>query len=252
MHIIYIPEKNSVTLFNLIYIFNNIWFNPSRTVLHYACMAKKENIRVINLVINASKEPDVNKADQYGVTPFMYAAKNGHESVVQTLLDKGADGTKVDHKGNTALHFACRNKHENIAINIFENFRTLVNTKDGDFRTPLHLCSGNGMIQMTQLLLTAGASVSATDVDGLTPSLSCAKNANVADCLNLIETIMIFEEQQKYSQNEIDNFSTTLGSRESRESIIKRKSAQMFCDQGLQIQTNGINDDHLSSDSDVY
>lgn len=55
----------------------------------------------------------------------------------------------------------------------------------------MHIAARNGLVTVTQALLEKGASVTVVDVDGYTPALACAPNAQVADCLSMIIHIMI-------------------------------------------------------------
>lgn len=52
---------------------------------------------------------DFNHKDSQGLTPLHYAASLGHDSIVQKLLDCGAQATLADGEGLTALHHAVRN-----------------------------------------------------------------------------------------------------------------------------------------------
>lgn len=45
---------------------------------------------------------------------LLYAAANGHEEIVNLLLEYGADVNKTNEQGSTALHWACLNGHPGI------------------------------------------------------------------------------------------------------------------------------------------
>jgi len=54
---------------------------------------------------------DMNAADDNGYTALMFAAANGHESVVKFLLEIGANRSLVTGKGSTARQLADRRGH---------------------------------------------------------------------------------------------------------------------------------------------
>ncbi|KAI1278295.1 hypothetical protein F5Y07DRAFT_406966 [Xylaria sp. FL0933] len=56
----------------------------------------------------------VNRKDSFGRTPLSYAAANGHQSIVQLLLEKGANINTRDMNGLTPLSWARRYGHTGI------------------------------------------------------------------------------------------------------------------------------------------
>mgnify|MGYP001796650768 CR=1 FL=1 len=59
------------------------------------------------------------------------------------------------------------------------------------FCRALHLAAHDGMVPVTQTLISKGASVFAVDSRGRYPALSCAANERIADCLELIISQMM-------------------------------------------------------------
>ncbi|OJJ83539.1 ankyrin repeat domain-containing protein, partial [Aspergillus glaucus CBS 516.65] len=53
-------------------------------------------------------------------TPLFWAARNGHEAVVNLLLEKGADTSTTDKDGRTPLFWAARNGNEAV-VKLLEN-----------------------------------------------------------------------------------------------------------------------------------
>lgn len=217
-------------------------------------MANTVDTKIIDILISDGLNIDCK--DISGQTPLMFAAKRGNTRIVDYLINCGADVRAVDDKQNTALHLSCIHSHQECAIKILKQCSSLASTTNEELKTPLHISAANGLVTLTQELLLLGASVLATDADGLTPSLCCAKNSDVCDCLMLIESIMVSESGQggpggqgndKYSDMES-------ASTETRQSIIKRKSAQIFCDNNTSnVSLNNISDhQNNSSDSDFY
>lgn len=59
------------------------------------------------------------------------------------------------------------------------------------FYSPLHLAAPLGMIDVVEMLLTKGASITAVDSKGLSPALACAANEDVATCLAMILSVFL-------------------------------------------------------------
>ena len=182
----------------------------------------------------------------------MYASKRGNTKIVEYLMSLGANVRAEDDKHNTALHLCCIYSHSECGLKILSKCNALINAINNELKTPLHISAGNGLVKLTQELLMLGASVNACDTDGLTPSLCCAKNSDVGDCLMLIESIMVSEVESRKSLCDMESASS-LSLSETRQSIIKRKSAQIFCDNNTSnVSLNNISDHQNSSDSDFY
>ncbi|KAK5940351.1 hypothetical protein PMZ80_007771 [Knufia obscura] len=72
--------------------------------------------RVRKLVGSRPKEfVDVNKPDDEGTVPLIYASCFGHEGVVSVLLDAGANVDEQDRNGWSALMWSVMNRHKIIA-----------------------------------------------------------------------------------------------------------------------------------------
>ena len=76
-------------------------------------------VEVTNSLINTNRW-DLNQRDSAGMTPLIWAAKNGHEKVVSLLLEKiNIEPDLPDtHCGRTALSWAAGNGHEKV-VKIF-------------------------------------------------------------------------------------------------------------------------------------
>ena len=68
------------------------------TPLIYA--AERGLIEVLKALLTAGA--DIDKADDYGCTPLIYAAKKCHIEVLKALLAAGADKESVNQAGNTS------------------------------------------------------------------------------------------------------------------------------------------------------
>ncbi|RDA92208.1 hypothetical protein CP533_5717 [Ophiocordyceps camponoti-saundersi (nom. inval.)] len=64
---------------------------------------------------------DVNAPDEDGTPPLIYASCFGHESVVQALIEAGADVNKQDRNQWSALMWTMTNRHKGIAKLLLDN-----------------------------------------------------------------------------------------------------------------------------------
>ena len=130
----------------------------------------------------AEKE-GVLKRDQKGFTPLDYAAYQGDFQVIQFLLNKGAPLYFVKGK-YASLHWAAQRGHRKVIELLLDHKlsapgdrRLRLNAKGEFGRTPLHMSSFQGHIQVVRYLLSQpGIEVNArTEEDG--QSLTALHNA---------------------------------------------------------------------------
>ena len=69
------------------------------TPLHMA--ARDGHQEVVQLLIEAGSE--LNKATKFGATPILVAAQNGHKGVVQELIKANADVNIKNNEGKTPM-----------------------------------------------------------------------------------------------------------------------------------------------------
>lgn len=95
------------------------------------------------------------------------AASGGHYTMVQSLLDKGADLTITSERYGNALQAAVIKGHHSVAELLLDRGAD-INSQDGYNGTALQSASRLGRISMIQLLLDRGARVnsSSTRIDG--------------------------------------------------------------------------------------
>ncbi|KAK6073153.1 hypothetical protein SCUP515_07016 [Seiridium cupressi] len=127
--------------------------------------------------------PCQEEEDSYGRTPLSWAAENGHEAVVQLLLDKNAQVDLADIKyGRTPLSWAAKNGYKAV-VQLLLDKNAQVDTTDNigrtplfwaAWRTPLSWAAENGHKAIVQLLLDKNAQVDTTDNIGRTPLLWAA------------------------------------------------------------------------------
>jgi hypothetical protein len=97
--------------------------------------------RILENTHQGDAEIDVEDSD--GRTPLSWAAENGHEAVVQQLLERGADIEAKDNYGQTPLSWAAEKGREAVVQLLLEKGAE-INAKDIAGRTPLSTAAGNG------------------------------------------------------------------------------------------------------------
>lgn len=149
----------------VIHRFKNIHPNGTQNDLHQKISGDLKKI-----------ERNINRYDEYGVTPLMQAASDGNFSEVLRLLEKGANpnlegkpylsapqwgrSTELTDKvGKTALMFAADSVEGNAAkiCQALIEKGAKINAQDSHGKTPLVYGVASGNIKIVELLLNAGA-----------------------------------------------------------------------------------------------
>ncbi|KAK6062381.1 hypothetical protein SCUP234_07289 [Seiridium cupressi] len=121
----------------------------------------------------------VNRKDKLGRSPLWYSAANGHQSVVQHLLKRGAKVDARDENGLPPLSWATHHGHNDIVTLLLQNGArqdsksSHLETRDRYGRTPLLNAANDGNEVVVQLLLDGAAKVDVINKNGST-ALICA------------------------------------------------------------------------------
>ncbi|KAL0631667.1 hypothetical protein Q9L58_009479 [Maublancomyces gigas] len=189
------------------------------TALQWACSKRHEGLAVFML----EKGVDINfyaaTGAKYRRTALFHAIESRKKSLVQLLLDNGADFTMRDESGFTALHVAAQYDSDDIArllldigvdaeaVNLWNSTalhtaakyggiaaaRSLlahgvdVGAPDQNGETPLHVCAAHDSVAVAEVLIQHGADVAACDRHGRTALHVCAAHDSVAVAEVLIQ-----------------------------------------------------------------
>ena len=92
---------------------------PGWTPLHYA--AANGHNEIVQLLLDKSAYIDAESPNK--TTPIMMAARGGHIYTVKLLLDEGADATLKNELGMSAIDFAAMHEHTEIAEGLTQRLR---------------------------------------------------------------------------------------------------------------------------------
>ena len=138
--------------------------------------AKNGNIKAVRTFLK--KGVNVNKADEDGWTPLLWASSKGRMVITKLLLNKGANINKAEDCGWTPLHMASRWCLPNV-VKLLLKKGANVNKADKNGRTPLHWACHLGHVEIVKLLLTApGIKVDKKTMIGFTALMVAARNGN--------------------------------------------------------------------------
>ncbi|KAK4078540.1 uncharacterized protein Triagg1_2871 [Trichoderma aggressivum f. europaeum] len=150
------------------------------TPLFLVAPAVKVDMPVVQRLLDSLKDIDMDKKlkdSRRGRTPLLWAAMNGHEAIVQLLLDKGANIDSKDSYGRTPLSYAAMKGHKAI-LRLLLDKGTNIDSRDNYGRTPLLYATSVGYMDIVQSLLDKGADLNLRDKNGMTPLSLAQENGH--------------------------------------------------------------------------
>lgn len=111
--------------------------------------------------ILASRSPNVNVTNNFGVSPLMVACKNNWLSIVWNLILKGADVNIQSQEGFTALMVACDNEAVLCANVLIKRTPVDVHALDNTNKGALYIACRSGMVTVPHQLVERGVDVNA-------------------------------------------------------------------------------------------
>uniref|UniRef100_A0A8C8BM08 Ankyrin-1 n=1 Tax=Otus sunia TaxID=257818 RepID=A0A8C8BM08_9STRI len=117
-------------------------------------------------------------------TPLHCAARIGHTSMVQLLLENNANPNLTTTAGHTPLHIASREGHVDTALALLQKGASQTCMTKKGF-TPLHVAAKYGKVDVAELLLARDAHPNAAGKNGLTP-LHVAVHHNNLEIVKLL------------------------------------------------------------------
>ncbi len=127
------------------------------TPLHVAAFSAYPAL--VDYLLDKGREGEIQKFDSWGFRPFYWACQTGEIYVVQRLLKAGADVNAHRKDWNiTAIWIAASEGHEEIVQYLLEN-GAKIDVQDDDYGTPLYVAAENGCVNVVKQLLERGADV---------------------------------------------------------------------------------------------
>ncbi|MBL3529061.1 MAG: ankyrin repeat domain-containing protein [gamma proteobacterium endosymbiont of Lamellibrachia anaximandri] len=142
----------------------NITDKDGNAPLHIA--SKNGHNTIVKILID--KGADVNRTNKNGDTPLNWALIKGHDDIAEFIIGKGADINAVNKHANPPLHKALEFKRRNIA-ELLINKGADVNAVDRNGKTALLWASMHGFEDIVKLVLQEGADLNTSDKYGNTP-----------------------------------------------------------------------------------
>jgi ankyrin repeat protein len=128
---------------------------PVMSALHLAAFNGHE--QEIYSILGMDKS-DINTPDGTTTYPVMWASLNGHDRIVELLLEQGADINTQGREYGNALQAACSGGHDMITQMLLER-EADVNAQGGFYGNALQAACAEGHNKIAQMLLERGADV---------------------------------------------------------------------------------------------
>jgi ankyrin repeat protein len=139
--------------------------------------------------LKETRPQDLLSKDDKGCAPFHIAVFAGKVKVSELLIGCSDDLDIRDIEGHNLLHRATWKGQIDIARVLLEHdgeTKALVNAKDENGQTPLHIASQHNRLSIVALLLEFGANVNVQDNDGMTPLFFAAQSARSSKVVQLL------------------------------------------------------------------
>lgn len=128
---------------------------------------------------------DINLCRKTGASPLLIACQEGHDSIVELLLNNGADINLCTTTDASPLFIACQNGHNSV-VQLLLDRGAEINKRRKDGYSPLFVACQNGLDNIVERLLKDGADINATRDDGTGPLFISCKHGRV----NIVELLL--------------------------------------------------------------
>src|SRR3990167_2341358 len=130
---------------------------------------------IVEMLID--KGANINHAKNNGVTPLFIAAENGHKDIVEIFINKGTDINRAQNQGVTPLLIAAQNGHNDIVKMLIKN-GAHINQARNDGVTPLLIAAQNGHNDIVKMLIKNGAHINQAQRQGASTLIMATQNGH--------------------------------------------------------------------------
>ena len=185
------PPSYSPRLLKTVSLFASLLLLPSLAASTGDALieaAKRGDVQQARVLLDQGVRVDT--LDSSRRTPLMWTARNGHSSLVDLLIDRGANVSAVAAHGDTVLCYAisCCEKpgSADIVTKLLDNGAD-PNAKPHDGWTPLMLAASRDRSDLLNLLLAAGAEIDTQRPNGYTALMLAAAGGLTAALQTLLK-----------------------------------------------------------------
>jgi len=131
-------------------------------------------------------ESNLDATDSLGLTYLFWATRNGNQSVVQLLLDRGAQPNVKDHRGFTPLAMSSFSGNSEM-VRLLIDKGAAIDCKNDSGQTPLSHAARQRQQHVVKLLLERGAQPELQDNSGWSPLAWTASKGHIEIVKLLVE-----------------------------------------------------------------
>ncbi|GMH36877.1 hypothetical protein BSKO_04750 [Bryopsis sp. KO-2023] len=140
------------------------FMDSEMTPLMFAAQEGRETM--VEFLIEAGSDPDAENED--GMSALFFAAQEGRLEVIKILARAGANMDLKDNTGTTVLIIEATDGRSNVVETLLESGAD-TDVQDDEGLTPLFLAAQNGHLDVAKILVDAGATLDLDADDGATP-----------------------------------------------------------------------------------
>ncbi|XP_076619915.1 ankyrin repeat domain 61 water witch [Colletes latitarsis] len=155
------------------------------TALHFAVLGK--SLDAAQVLLDNGAKPSTYLYQEI-LEPVLHSAiRAGAIEIVKLLLDRGTSVVEKNHMGETPLHVACFVQSMECVELLLKSPGTNINAVDRAHRTPLHFAvmTTHSSAKLVEVLLKHGALMNAADKTGFTPLHVAALNEQ-SHCVDVL------------------------------------------------------------------